>query len=77
MKEEHETYILPAYWASYLINGDDSGYSNLEIADIDLFCENNNLGSCLDAEVEDTYFAHSNDANNLGGDVCKFTFFKT
>ena len=37
-----ETYTLPAYWASYLINGDASGYSDEEIAVEMLFQHHNN-----------------------------------
>lgn len=34
-----ETYILPAYWASYLINNDDSGLSDSEYETIRIWQE--------------------------------------
>lgn len=66
-----ETYILPAYWASYLINGDLSGYEDAEIAEMEEFCDG--LGPCIDMTDEDE-FSWTNDANNLGGAVATFHF---
>jgi len=66
-----DTYILPAYWSCYLINGDASGLEDSDIAEIDDFCEG--LGPCVD--VSDEYeFSWTNDANDLGGLVSTFTF---
>lgn len=64
-------YTLPAYWASYLINGDASGLEDGEQATIDAFLAregNPNLVDC-----GESYFSHSNDATELGGDVCDYT----
>ena len=66
-----DTYILPAYWASYLINGDLSGYEDSEIAEIEALCKG--LGPCIDMTDEDE-FSWTNDANNLGGAVATFHF---
>jgi hypothetical protein len=66
-----ETYTLPAHWASYLINGDESGYSEKELFEIEGFCRD--LGPCIDVGEEDEFSWH-NDANNLGGSVAVFTF---
>ena len=66
-----DTYVLPAYWASYLINGDLSGYSDEEIAEMEEFCKG--LGPCIDMTDEDE-FSWTNDANNLGGAVATFHF---
>ncbi len=71
MKIKFETYVLPSYWASALINGDDSGLEDDEIKEIDSFCKG--LGPCVDVSEEDE-FSWTNDANNLGGAVATFTF---
>lgn len=69
-----ETYTLPAYWASYLINGDDSGLDAGEALEVRdwlkgrpflceaLFCDNG---------VE---FSWRNAANNLAGPTVEVTF---
>lgn len=69
-----ETYILPAYWASYLINNDDSGTSIEDIKEADKFLNDNNLPSPVSIG-EETWFAWSNDANNIGGDVAEYIFY--
>lgn len=69
-----ETFILPAYWASYLINGDASGISDEDKAECDAFLKRNPGGSCVD--VGEQYFSHRNDATTLGGDVAEYTFLK-
>jgi len=66
-----ETYILPAYWACYLINADLSGYEESEIAEIEAFCKD--LGPCLDM-TDENEFSWTNDANDLGGAVATFHF---
>lgn len=70
------TYTLPSYWASYLVNGDASGLEDAEIAEVDAFVKseaNDGLFSCADVS-EETWFAHTNDASGVGGDVATFTF---
>lgn len=68
-------YTLPAYWASYLINGDASGLEDGEQATIDAFVAeegNPHFTGCGD----ETWFARRNDANTgLAGDVCEYTAF--
>ncbi len=66
-------YVLPSYWASYLINGDASGLEDGEQDEIDRWVEQVNPGHCVDCS-EDTWFAHSNDAGTLAGDVCTYKF---
>lgn len=34
MKIKTETFLLPVHWASYLINGDASGYTDAEQAEV-------------------------------------------
>ena len=71
----YETYILPAYYACYLVNGDRDGYTDEEIEKIDSFLERKKLGHCVDVDIENTYFTHGHDLNrNQGADVCEFTF---
>ena len=67
------TYTLPAYWASYLVNGDASGITDDERAEIDAFCEG--LGTCSGTTDEPEYFQRHNDANRVGGNVLDFIFF--
>lgn len=70
-----ETYILPAHWASALINDDYSGLSDSDHNEVVnfLFDNKERLGGCVDVS-EDTWFAHSNDAHTLACDVATFTF---
>ena len=71
MKLKFETYVLPVYWASALINGDDSGLEDDEIKEIAAFCKG--LGPCVDVSEEEE-FSCTNDANDMGGAVATFTF---
>ena len=67
------TYILPAHWASYLINGDNSSLGDWEQNQVDNFLKNNALPdavSCSDA----AYFSKYNDAKTLACDVLEYTF---
>lgn len=71
------TYTLPAYWASALINGDYSGTSEQDTADIDKFIEGNIKPGCRFDCIgcgDEQYFKWGNDATNLGGDVLEYTF---
>ncbi len=68
-----KTYILPAYWASYLINGDDSGISDTDKKNADFFLEYNNLGLPLSCS-EESFFKWGNDFDTMGGDVLEYTF---
>lgn len=70
-----ETYILPAHWASPLINDDYSGLEESEHAEVIefLFINKETLGSCINVS-DDSWFAHSNDAHTLACDVATFTF---
>jgi hypothetical protein len=65
------TYTLFEHWASALISGDWSGYTDKEEAEIKAFIADK--GSCIDVS-EERWFAHKNDASNLGGDVKKYFF---
>lgn len=67
-----EMRTLPAYWASYLINGDVGGMDEDEVQEIEYYLEREGLGAPVDCEM--TGFAWINDANSLGGDVADYTF---
>lgn len=72
-----ETYILPEHWASALINADFSGLEDSDIAEIEAFENNNKEDNCRFCCVgcsEEPFFAHSNDATKLGGNVLEYTF---
>jgi len=69
-----EIYILPAYWASYLINGDESGIESEDMFYCDEFLAKHNLPSPVSCS-EESWFAYHNDSNNrLAGDVLEYTF---
>lgn len=65
------TYVLPAHWASAIINDDYSGYTDEEAMEIEDFCKD--LGPCVDVTDEEE-FGWTNDANGLGGSVATFHF---
>ena len=71
---KHVEYTLPVYWASYLINGDDSSISPLDKAACDAFHAKHHLPSPVSCDDEPR-FSWRNDATNLGGEVCDFTYF--
>jgi len=65
-------YVLPAHWASALINGDESGLEDSDIKELNEWEERKHPGYCVD--VSEAFFAIDNDANNMGGDVAIFLF---
>lgn len=70
-----QTYTLPSYWASYLINGDASGLENGEEDEIDEWLLSKQPGYCVGVG-DDHWFSRSNDAGTLAGDVAEYTFIK-
>lgn len=79
VKEKRVQYLLPSRLAPYLINGDNSGYEDSDIQEIDEFIKAHNLGGCIGCDgLEDIepWFTHSNDMNNLGDNVYNFTFIQ-
>lgn len=76
MKMQSETYSLPVYWASYLINGDASGLEDTDQAKCDAFLQSLPYGwYCVDVS-EESHFRHSNDAGTLAGDCADYTFIR-
>lgn len=75
------TAILPAHWASYLINGDATSFSlygdegDAEIERIDQWCAENS-GYCLDVSEEVSFMPRGSldCPNELPGDYAEFTF---
>lgn len=75
-----EQYDLPAYWASYLINDDASGFDDDDIAVIDLwmgdFSPKPDYVDCVDVS-DNVGFMHRHDASKWGvlaADCATFTF---
>ena len=68
------TYTLPAYWASYLINGDASGISYQDKTQADSFLEREKLPFPVSCSDESWFAWHNDSGNNLGGDVLEYTF---
>jgi hypothetical protein len=63
MAFETVTATAPSHWASYFINGDDSGMDDFETAQADAFADwlGGNIGDC-----EDAGFIHHHDARSFG-----------
>ncbi len=73
MKIKTIDYILPAYLAGYLINGDIESIQDSELNEIDDFMAKNKLLSCV--SVSDyADFRRNNDLNNIGDDCLTYTF---
>lgn len=69
------TYVLPAYYASALVNNDYSGVDSLAECEIKHWLANIQPGYCVDCS--EPFFSHNNDMNNFAGDVCNFKFVET
>jgi len=70
-----ETYTLPECWACYLMYGDDSAITDVEVRQADLFIKTLE-GAYLVSVEDDAHFAWSNDANNDGYNVATFVFHR-
>lgn len=69
-------YSLPAYWASYLINGDASGLEDGEQETIDAWLEAHKGDGYVTNAGEVDEFSWSNDANSIGGSVATYSFMR-
>lgn len=75
-----EDFLLPAHWASYLINGDATSLSDDEQQDIDEWCITNAPGPCIAVDTDNIDFTFMGDDvplgddGPLGADRCAFTF---
>lgn len=76
MEHTFTDFELPTHWASALINADESGLEESDIAEMDLFLERHpDIGSCVGVS-EESYFKWGNDGTPLGCDTSVFTFIK-
>lgn len=68
------TFVIPAHYMSYLVNGDFDNMTDLDEERISQF-ENELDHNCLtfQFEAEEKYFSHRNDIDPLGGDVYDVT----
>lgn len=72
-KHRTENFVLPAYWASYLFNGDASGLENEETRACDAFLKSHALPDPV--EVGESYFSSHCDApGQLAGEMALYTF---
>jgi hypothetical protein len=64
-------YTLPAYWASYLINGDESGLEGREALQIEGFLAGEGLlNNCLSCSDDNGDFRKYHDATAYGILAC-------
>lgn len=73
-----KTYVIPmpAFWASYLINGDNSGITPGEQMDADAYVDKQGIASVLSCEEEEEYFSWSFDLHGgscPGGNLLDYT----
>lgn len=69
-----QTYVLPVYWASYLINGDSSGMDRADLIACNDWLNARKLRRDYFCDVSESWFARANDATSLGGDVAEFSY---
>ena len=71
---QFETYTLPEYWASALINGDESGLSDSESKELNQWLDDTKPGYCVSVDGE-SFFTQYHDAPGVLACNClKFTF---
>jgi hypothetical protein len=68
------TYVLPAYWAPALINGDFSGLLENEETEIHIWLVKNGQPDFVECS-EESFFCYKNDANNIGCDCFEYKAF--
>lgn len=74
-KELTINLILPFCWSSYLTYGFTDALQDGEADAIDAFMQKNNIGALLNVDSH-TYFSWHNDYDNIGSDVCSYTFVR-
>jgi len=73
---ETVVFTAPAYWASALINGDDSGCNDEECAEIAEACDDliRRYGNAQPVDVSEPFFTTGHtDYGSLAGDYAKYT----
>jgi hypothetical protein len=68
------TCTLPAYWASYLINGDASGLEQGEQEQVDAFLAREGLDFPVSCSDEPSFTRYNDAHTGLAGDVLDYTF---
>ena len=73
-----ETYLLPSFWASALINADESDMNDEDIRAMDEWLSENSPGWCTGCSNEASDFTPFHDASNhvLACDCLTYTFDK-
>jgi hypothetical protein len=72
-----ENYLLPAHWASVLINGDESGFSEDEIDELNRWYDDTKPGNCVDVSGESEFsWSHDADGYVLACVCLTFTFIE-
>ena len=66
--------ILPAHWASALVNADYTGLSNREIAEVDTWQNSNTHNSPVDVSRESEFVAFHDAPGVLPADCLTYTF---
>lgn len=69
-----QRFELYSYWASYLVNGDDSGISAEDRAACDAFIAKEELKEWACADVSENTWFGSPDCGGLKGDLARYTF---
>ena len=73
------SYLLPEFYAGYLINGDIDNYTDIELNAIDNFIKNEKLNNCINVDFENVSFYKYHDLTNYGvlaGNCCIYDFIK-
>lgn len=73
-EEKFEIYLLPDYFAGYLINADCSSLREDEVKEINDFIKDQKLGLCTGILHPESNFYAFNALNNLGGNCLHFIF---
>jgi hypothetical protein len=73
MRREVESYTAPSAWASYLINGDDSGLDPSEVSEADAFVSK--VGAGAPVTCDDAGFRWHPDFG-MPGDCQTYTFLR-
>ena len=66
--------ILPAHWASALVNADYTGLSNREIAEVETWQDKNTHNSPLAVSAESEFVAFHDAPGVLPADCLTYTF---
>lgn len=67
------TYTLPAWWASYLINGDSSSLTDKETKSIDKWLASEGNPNFVDCSEEESFSWSACPITGLGGGVLDYT----